>query len=658
MGMRRVVRRRLLWSGAGAIAVWLLVLGFRGGWDVADPVASVVGALAAVTGLVYALDAEQLAERLAGEVVRLEQDEYVRWLDGRAGARIDLAYSVRVHGQVEGAPAEGRLSELAAMHARLSPPRLVITGAGATDDAGTGKSLAALAMVLDLARDRQSGQPVPLRLAATSWTGQDLEDWLAGHVATVFGVGRGPARQLVEARLVLPVVDGLDELDPPGTAAYSSRAAGLLRLLDDWRHGTQPAGVVVTCRRGVYDRLVEVEAHLRAAAVVRLAPVGVEQSGAFLRASVADTEAGLRRWRPVLDALAGSAQGPGAEARRRLREVLGTPWRLSLVTAVYQERTADGGYRRDPADLLPLAAAGTLHRHLLDLFVPAALAARGDGSVAPDGPARSRLAALASYLDANREGRRAEGRTLSSTDLVLPDLWPMVGARRTKRAIRWACLGWAATATLAVVVGAALTSWDLLAFAFFPLFGLMFAFEPDLWEGEERFVLRPRRLVLGGVLGAGPFVLLGLLLPTSDGPAGWMAGAVAFGLLAGSVTGTAIAPDERRDGPRSVVRADAVTWVLFLGVLAAFFGLLGYTGAGPRGLLMALGVLLAFGPIVFQTLSFRYVVFLVLARGVLPWRLGRFLHACHRAGILRTAGAAYQFRHQELQDHLAGRPIG
>ncbi|WP_418955221.1 hypothetical protein [Streptomyces tritici] len=62
-----------------------------------------------------------------------------------------------------------------------------------------------------------------------------------------------------------------------------------------------------------------------------------------------------------------------------------------------------------------------------------------------------------------------------------------------------------------------------------------------------------------------------------------------------------------------------------------------------------------FGTLVLHSLFFRYVVFLVLARNVLPWRFGRFLDVCHRAGILRTAGAAYQFRHLELQDHLAGR---
>ncbi|MFD8009505.1 hypothetical protein [Streptomyces sp. NPDC058955] len=665
MGVRRMMRRRLLWSAAGAVAVWLLVLGFRGGWDVADPVASVVGALAGVTGLVYALvaplDAEQLAERLAGEVVRREQGEYVRWLDGRTGGRIDLAYTVLVHGQVDGAPAEGRLSDLTALHRRLSPPRMVITGADVTDDAGTGKSLAALSMVLDLARDRQPGQAVALRVAATSWTGQDLEEWLVRHVVNVFGVGRGPARRLVESRLVLPVVDGVDELDPPGTAPYSSRAAGLVRLLNDWQHGTQPAAVILTCRRGLYDGLVGVEAHLRAAAVVRLAPVDAEQSRAFLRASVADTEAGLSRWRPVLDALAGPPQGAqgaqGAEAPGavRLREALATPWRLSLATAVYQERTGDGRYRREPADLLPLAEAGTLRRHLLDLYVPAALAARSDEAIDPDGPARSRLAVLATYLDGNRDGRQAEGRTLSATDLVLPELWPMVGADRTKRAVRAACLGWAAVAELVVVVRAAATSWDQLALSFLPFFAVLFAFEPDLWDGEDRMFLRPRRFALGCALGSAPPVLLGLLTPGTGSPTGWMVLAAAFGLMVGGAMGVAVAPDERRNGPRSLVRADAVGCALFLGDVLAIFGLLGYGTAGWRGLWLILAPLTVIAPLVLHSLWFRYVVFLVLARDVLPWRLGRFLHECHQAGILRTAGAAYQFRHRELQDHLAGR---
>lgn len=41
------------------------------------------------------------------------------------------------------------------------------------------------------------------------------------------------------------------------------------------------------------------------------------------------------------------------------------------------------------------------------------------------------------------------------------------------------------------------------------------------------------------------------------------------------------------------------------------------------------------------------------ARGMLPWRLMAFLDEAHRLGVLRQAGAVYQFRHARLQERLA-----
>jgi hypothetical protein len=40
--------------------------------------------------------------------------------------------------------------------------------------------------------------------------------------------------------------------------------------------------------------------------------------------------------------------------------------------------------------------------------------------------------------------------------------------------------------------------------------------------------------------------------------------------------------------------------------------------------------------------------------GCLPWRLTAFMEDAHRHGLLRQAGAAYQFRHLRLQQRLAG----
>jgi hypothetical protein len=44
------------------------------------------------------------------------------------------------------------------------------------------------------------------------------------------------------------------------------------------------------------------------------------------------------------------------------------------------------------------------------------------------------------------------------------------------------------------------------------------------------------------------------------------------------------------------------------------------------------------------------------ARSELPYSLLAFLEDAHRRGVLRHAGAAYQFRHARLQEYLAGLP--
>lgn len=52
----------------------------------------------------------------------------------------------------------------------------------------------------------------------------------------------------------------------------------------------------------------------------------------------------------------------------------------------------------------------------------------------------------------------------------------------------------------------------------------------------------------------------------------------------------------------------------------------------------------------------QHLVFVLCSRGKLPWRLGIFLDWACTAGLLRFAGAAYQFRHRELQEWLARHP--
>ena len=76
------------------------------------------------------------------------------------------------------------------------------------------------------------------------------------------------------------------------------------------------------------------------------------------------------------------------------------------------------------------------------------------------------------------------------------------------------------------------------------------------------------------------------------------------------------------------------------------------------GLLLGLLIGLPFGLVVGPMQEPAWLGFVVTARwlafrGKLPWKIMGFLDDAHRLGLLRTVGSVYQFRHAELQDHLA-----
>ncbi|MFH0245848.1 NACHT domain-containing protein [Streptomyces sp. HK10] len=257
----------------------------------------------------------------------------------------------------------------------LRPGRMVITGTPSGGrggrsggDAGTGKTVLALSLILGLARERSPQEPVPVRLSAASWPGNEIRDWLRTHLADVYRLSRREAARLVEANLVLPVIDGLDEMDRGTAPGYTSRAADLLRCMERFEHGGAHCPVVVTCRHAHYQALVEAGTEPRIVARIAVARVDASRAHRYLSQRVAGTERGRARWQPVLSALdtvAADPAGPVPAEHTLLAQTLDTPWRLTLAATVFEERTTDGRYVRDPADLLALATGGHLYEYLL-----------------------------------------------------------------------------------------------------------------------------------------------------------------------------------------------------------------------------------------------------------------------------------------------------
>ncbi|HZM82753.1 MAG TPA: NACHT domain-containing protein [Candidatus Limnocylindrales bacterium] len=120
----------------------------------------------------------------------------------------------------------------------------------------------------------------------------------------------------------------------------------------------------------------------------------------------------------------------------------------------------------------------------------------------------------------------------------------------------------------------------------------------------------------------------------------------------------ALSPRSTRRDERFAAFARSLTVAVTLsGVTVALYGVAGRMSEGVMpALVVGLGYGLADRLMGLATSVWgRYIVAKawLAIRGDLPWRLMRFLDDAHRRGVLRRAGAVYQFRHARLQDHLA-----
>ncbi|TXK42271.1 NACHT domain-containing protein [Nonomuraea sp. C10] len=279
----------------------------------------------------------------------------------------------------------------------LRPRRLLVVG-----ESGAGKTVLAVELVLQLLEPLLGGRPgrdrpVPVRLNAARWTlGRPFESWLAEQLAQQFGLAARDAHRLVRDRLVLPVVDGLDELDPEPSSGPPRRAIGLLAELNRYSDlsGRRPGAVVVTCRADRHAELRAAGAGLDNAALIRLRHLNTEQIGTYLRARWPDGHP----FAPHRDAVHAALSGPAGEA---VHAALATPWRLLLtVTAVESGGHPDDLLHADP-DADPAAGAALIAGRLLDAYVPAAthLAPRtAHGTPYRPDQVRSWLVRLAAHL--------------------------------------------------------------------------------------------------------------------------------------------------------------------------------------------------------------------------------------------------------------------
>jgi hypothetical protein len=536
---------------------------------------------------------------------------------------------------------------------------LLILGA-----AGSGKttSLLELARNLIARAERDETLPLPVVLPLSSWAEErlPLAAWLVDELSKRYSVPRDVGRMWVARDLVLPLLDGLDEVEPEHREACAA-AIHAFRVA----HGRVP--LAVCCRTAEYGML---RARLRLGGIVALRPLTPQQ-----------VDAHLARFGSKLAALRAALQ-----ERKAWQQLAETPLLLNMLMIVYQ----------DGAPALPEATSleeqrTRLFGQYVHRMVERPEVSRGDRPAqARDERPRSRqpytsvqftgwLAWLAKTLTRHRQ-------TVLTLEQIQPDWLPTpmqqwlvkVGAVAVAGLFYGLC-GWLFVGRADGLLGA-LRAWLIFGLLFGLYFGTKGGAYSNTIQPVEETLEWSWSAVSGGLrvgllagLAGGLFTLVfGILVALVFGLEGglgiWLQAGLFVGLffgLIGATMGFAEGRSVTRSAPNKGLWRSART-ALYVGL---YFGLLGGLAVGRYGLNggqyigledgLFFGVTTGglFGLVKGGGACIRHLILrLFLWRNGAtprPWDYIRFLDDAAERVLLHNVGGGYIFIHRMLQEHFA-----
>jgi hypothetical protein len=244
-------------------------------------------------------------------------------------------------------------ADLVSYFRNLPSRQLVVLG-----EAGAGKTVMAMLLVLGLLADRHPDEPVPVLFSLSSWDRVGaLGEWLARQLRKDYPFladsrlfDRDIAERLINERKVMPVLDGLDEMP-------RHLVADAIEAIEEAVAGDAP--LVVTSRASEYEaELARSGSHFTRATVVVLKPVDLESGMAYL---AGPEISGDDRWQQVFREVRADLLSP-------LRPALTKPLTLYLLRTVYKRPTTAP---KELLDTRRFPDAQRIEEHLLGELITA-----------------------------------------------------------------------------------------------------------------------------------------------------------------------------------------------------------------------------------------------------------------------------------------------
>ncbi|MBD2511346.1 NACHT domain-containing protein [Nostoc muscorum FACHB-395] len=483
--------------------------------------------------------------------------------------------------------------------------KLLILGAP-----GSGKTTTQLelAQALVSRAEEQSDYPVPVLFSLSSWKDdrQPLTDWLVAELKSKYGVPIKLGKEWLDNQQLLPLLDGLDELEP-------QRQELCVYAINQFLESeTRPLYLVVCSRSEEYSNYAT---QLQLNGAIYLQPLTNNQICDYLT-SIKYTEL----WSTISSDV-------------ELLELVKTPLLLSVTVLASQEIAVEQWQRLDStADRIQYLLNAYIGRMLTrDIYSRAYF----KNKLPNIKDAQFWLVWLAQKMQQE-----------SKTEFFIEEMQPNCLISKTQKNSYYLIGGLSLGLSLGLI-------WGLLGLSFgliYGIYGLFYGLIGGLLFGLSNKIELKDKII---------FLKINKENMISGLIAGLISG-LSFGLISGLVIGLIYGESDPAIENKKITNqgiwksaSNAVFLGLILGLIfGLIFGLIAGLSFGLFGVLI--GVLmggLAFGGITcLQHFTLRLILYF---NGYIPWNYARFLDYCTERLFLQRVGGRYRFIHKLLQDHFA-----